>query len=97
MSFASLCDFTYTYPVSFLSNCHRKNPKEVLAVQTYLGTAKKFLRFYHATAKKFLQFPELKLKRPANSHKKNFFLRTQKEVLTHALFLGCTAWSEKNG
>ena len=24
MSFASLCVFTYTYPVSFLSKCHRK-------------------------------------------------------------------------
>ena len=53
-------------------------------------TAKKFLRFYHAAAKKFLRFPGLKLKRPAISRKKNFFLRTQKEVLARALFLGCT-------
>ena len=34
MSFPSLCVFTYTYPVSFLSKCHRKNHKEVLAVRT---------------------------------------------------------------
>ena len=58
-------------------------------------TAKKFLRFYHATAKKFLQFPELKLKQPAISHKKNFCLWTQKEVLAHALFLGCTVCQER--
>ena len=30
MSFASLCAFTYAYPVSFLSKCHAKNCKEVL-------------------------------------------------------------------
>ena len=53
-------------------------------------TVKKFLRFYHAATKKFLRFPGLKLKRPAISRKKNFFLRTQKEVLARALFLGCT-------
>ena len=52
-------------------------------------TTKKFLRFYHAATKKFLRFPGLKLKRPAISHRKNFFLRTQKEVLACALFLGC--------
>ena len=35
MSFASLCvTFTYAYPVSFLSKCHAKNCKEVLAVRT---------------------------------------------------------------
>ena len=34
MSFASLCVFTYAYPVSFLSMCHTKNRKEVLAVRT---------------------------------------------------------------
>ena len=34
MSFASLCVFTYAYPVSFLSKCHAKNHKEVLAVRT---------------------------------------------------------------
>ena len=34
MSFASLCVFTYAYPVSFLSKCHAKNRKEVLAVRT---------------------------------------------------------------
>ena len=41
MSFASLCVFTYTHPVSFLSKCHRKEPqrtaknrKEVLAAHT---------------------------------------------------------------
>ena len=35
MSFASLCvTFTYAYPVSFLSKCHEKNCKEVLAVRT---------------------------------------------------------------
>ena len=34
MSFASLCIFTYMYPVSFLSKCHAKNRKEVLAVRT---------------------------------------------------------------
>ena len=55
-------------------------------------TAKKFLRFYHAAAKKFLRFPGLKLKRLAISRKKNFFLRTQQEVLAHALFLGCTVF-----
>ena len=27
MSFASLCVFTYTYPVPFLSKCHRKEPQ----------------------------------------------------------------------
>ena len=27
MSFASLCVFTYTHPVSFLSKCHRKEPQ----------------------------------------------------------------------
>ena len=35
MSFASLWVFTYAYPVSFLSKCHAKNRKEVLAVQTF--------------------------------------------------------------
>ena len=30
----SLCVFTYAYPVSFLSKCHAKNRKEVLAVRT---------------------------------------------------------------
>ena len=34
MSFASLRVFTYAYPVSFLSKCHAKNRKEVLAVRT---------------------------------------------------------------
>ena len=34
MSFASLCVFTYAYPVSFLSKCHAKNRKEVRAVRT---------------------------------------------------------------
>ena len=34
MSFASLCVFTYANPVSFLSKCHAKNRKEVLAVRT---------------------------------------------------------------
>ena len=34
MSFASLHVFTYAYPVSFLSKCHAKNRKEVLAVRT---------------------------------------------------------------
>ena len=34
MSFASLRVFTYVYPVSFLSKCHAKNRKEVLAVRT---------------------------------------------------------------
>ena len=35
MSFASLCVFTYAYhPVSFLSKCHTKNRKGVLAVRT---------------------------------------------------------------
>ena len=70
MSFASLCVFTYAYPVSFLLMCHCKVPRR--------------------TAKKFLRFPGLKLKRPAISRKKNFFLRTQKEVLEIALFLGST-------
>ena len=51
--------------------------------------ARKFLRFEHPTAKKILWFPELKLKQPALSHKKNF-LQAQKEVLASALFLGCT-------
>ena len=55
-------------------------------------TTKKFLRFYHATAKRFLRFPELNLKRPAISRKKNLFLRTQKEALACALFLGCTVF-----
>ena len=32
MSFASLRVFTYAYPVSFLSKCHAKNRKEVLAL-----------------------------------------------------------------
>ena len=77
MSFASLCVFTYTYPVSFLSKCHRKEPQRSSCA------------FYHATAKKILWFPGLKLKRPAISRKKNF-LQTQKEVLARALFLGCT-------
>ena len=54
-------------------------------------TAEKFLRFYRAAAKKFLQFPGPTLKWPAISCKKDFFLRMQKEVLAHALFLGCTA------
>ena len=49
-------------------------------------TAKKFLCSYRATAKKFLRFPGLKLKQPAIS------LRTQKEVLARALFLGCTVY-----
>ena len=35
MSFASLWGFTYAYPVSFLSKCHAKNSKEVLAVRTF--------------------------------------------------------------
>ena len=86
MSFASLCVFTYAYPVSFLSKCHTKNRKEVLGFEH--PTAKKFLRFYHAAAKKFLRFPGLKLKQPAISRKKNFFLPRQKEVLARALFLG---------
>ena len=34
MSFTSLCIFTCAYPVSFLSKCHAKNRKEVLAVRT---------------------------------------------------------------
>ena len=34
MSFASLRVFTYAYPVSFLSKCHAKSRKEVLAVRT---------------------------------------------------------------
>ena len=34
MSFASLCAFSYAYPVSFLSKCHVKNRKEVFAVRT---------------------------------------------------------------
>ena len=54
------------------------------------SSCKEALRFYHATAKKFLRFPGLKLKRPAISCKKNFFLWMQKELLAHALFLGCT-------
>ena len=58
--------------------------------RSFQRTAKKFLRFEHPTAKKFLRFPGLKLKRSAISRKKNFFLWTQKEVLAHALFLGCT-------
>ena len=34
MSFTSLHVFTYAYPVLFLSKCHAKNRKEVLAVRT---------------------------------------------------------------
>ena len=44
-------------------------------------TAKKFLRFYHATAKKFLRFPELKLKQPAISRKKNSCCGCKKKFL----------------
>ena len=83
MSFAALCVFTYAYPVSL----SRKEPQRS---SCGLNTTRKFFRSYHAGAKKFLQFPGLKLKRPTMSRKKNFFLQTQKEVLAHALFLGCT-------
>ena len=48
------------------------------------------MHYYRATANKFLWFPELKLKQPTISRKKNFCLRTQKEVLARALILGCT-------
>ena len=34
MSFASLCVFTYVYPVSFLSKCYRKEVLAVLAAKT---------------------------------------------------------------
>ena len=62
---------------------------------SYILANKKFLRFYLSPAKKFWRFPGLKLKRPAISHKKNFFLRPQKEVLAHALFLSCTVVIQK--
>ena len=84
MSFASLCIFTYMYPVPLSP---QRTAKKFLRFEH--PTAKKFLRFYHATTKKF---PGLELKRPAMSRKKSFFLRTQKEVLACALFLGCTVF-----
>ena len=91
MSFASLYVCTYTYPscpVPFKVSTPQRTAKKFLRFKH--PTAKNFLRFYHATAKKFLWFPGLKLKRPTISRKKSFFLRTQKEVLARALFLGCT-------
>ena len=87
------CVFRYTLHFHLHAPClvpFKVSPQRT--AKKFLGfeypTAKKFLRFYHATGKKFLRFPELKLKRPAISCKKNFCLRTQKEVLARALFLG---------
>ena len=89
MSFSSLCVFTYAYPVSFLSKCHAKNRKEVLAVRT--SYRKEVLALLTCSRKEVLAVSRTQAQaRPAISRKKNFFLRTQKEVLAHALFLDCT-------
>ena len=95
MSFALLCaSLTRTLSCSFQSVTQRTAKK---FLQFKHPTAKKFFPFYHAATKKFLWFPGLKLKRPATSRKKNFFLRTQKEVLARALFLGCTVVGHEDG
>ena len=92
MSFASLCVFTYIPCLVPFKVSPQRTAKKFLQLEH--PNAKKFLRFCHATAKKgFLRFPELKLKQPAISRKKNFCLRTQKEVLARALFLGGTVQS----
>ena len=74
---------------SFQSVTRQRTAKKFRS-RFYNATAKRFLRFYRVTAEKFLRFPGLKLKRPEISRKKNFFFRTQKEVLARAISLGCT-------
>ena len=86
MSFASLCVFTYSYPVSFLLKCHAKNRKEVLAVRT--SYCKEVLALLTCSRKEVLAVSRTQAQ-PTLSCKKNL-LRTQKEVLARALFLGCT-------
>ena len=82
MSFASLCAFSYAYPVSFLSKCHAKNRKEVLAVRT--SYRKEVLALLSCSRKEVLAVSRTQAQATRNQP------RTQKEVLARALFLGCT-------
>ena len=97
MSLASLCVFTYAYPVSFLSKCHAKNRKEVLAVRT--SYRKEVLALLSCSRKEVLVVSRTQAEATRNQPQENFFLRTQKEVLARALFLGRTVnatcgWNE---
>ena len=88
MSFPSLWVFTYTHPVSFLSMCHHKEPEEVVAVRpSYLKEVLALLSFKH---KEILGVSKTRAQAARNQPQEELLLVDIKEVLAHALSLGCT-------
>ena len=78
---------TRTLSRSFQSVTAKKR-KEVLAVRT--SYRKEVLALLSCNCKEVLAVSRTQAQVTAISRKKNVFLRMQKEVLAHALFLGCT-------
>ena len=91
MSFASLRVFTYaSYPVSFLSKCHAKNRKEVLAVRT--SYRKEVLALLSCSRKEVLAVSRTQAQATRNQPQEELLLADEKRSSCACIIFGlyCT-------